>query len=214
MGAAFSAPHMATLRAFLKQRLEAGARIYPQGPDYFKALNLTPLGEVKVVILGQDPYHNPGQAHGLSFSVPKGEVVPPSLRNIYKEIATSLGGTPPSHGNLEGWARQGVLLLNAVLTVEENTPGAHRDKGWEVFTESIIKTISEEREGVVFMLWGRYARSKKPLIDEGKHLVLEAPHPSPLSAHRGFFGCNHFKKANDYLVRTQKTPITWLTQEE
>ena len=206
----FSKAHMQNLRAFLKKRLDQGARIYPVSNNYFKALNLTPLEDVKVVILGQDPYHNPGQAHGLSFSVPDGQRTPPSLKNIYKEIQSTLGGTVPESGNLERWARLGVLLLNAVLTVEENTPGAHQGKGWENFTDSIIKTVSDEREGVVFMLWGSYARSKKKLIDAEKHLVLEAPHPSPLSAYRGFFGCNHFKIANDYLAKNKKEPITWL----
>lgn len=209
---AFESDYMAGLRGFLKERLSRGARIYPAGADYFRALNLTPLDEVKVVILGQDPYHNPGQAQGLSFSVPEDQPMPPSLKNIYKEIRDTLGGEMPPHGNLEHWAKQGVLLLNAVLTVEENTPGAHRGKGWERFTDTIIQTVSDQREGVVFMLWGGYARRKKPLIDTRKHLVLEAPHPSPLSAHRGFFGCNHFKKANDYLVRQNKMPITWLPE--
>lgn len=210
----FERDYMHQLRGFLEARLQAGARIYPRGSDYFKALNLTPLEEVKVVILGQDPYHNPGQAHGLSFSVPAGMPLPPSLRNIYKEIQASLGGEIPQTGNLEEWARQGVLLLNAVLTVEENTPGAHQGKGWEKFTDMVIQTISQQRAGVVFMLWGQYARNKKNLIDGTKHVVLEAPHPSPLSAHRGFFGCNHFKKANDYLAGQQKKPIKWLPNQK
>ena len=207
-------PYMQTLHDFLQERQADGARIYPTGPNYFAAFKQTELPDVKVVILGQDPYHNPGQAHGLSFSVPEGVQVPPSLRNIYKEIAQSIGGEPPKHGCLHSWADQGVLLLNAVLTVEENTPAAHRGKGWEVFTDQVIKTISDQQEGVVFMLWGGYARGKKPLIDKQKHLVLEAPHPSPLSAHRGFLGCGHFTKANEYLAKHGKKAVNWFDQNK
>ena len=202
-------PYMEELRTFLKARQANGARIYPSGPNYFAAFKKTPLPDVKVVILGQDPYHNPGQAHGLSFSVPEGEKVPPSLRNIYKEIAQSVGGEAPKHGCLTEWADQGVLLLNAVLTVEENTPAAHRNKGWETFTDEVIRTVSEQQENVVFMLWGGFARSKKGLIDTSKHMVLEAPHPSPLSAHRGFLGCGHFVKANEYLAKNGKKTVQW-----
>lgn len=205
----FQKPYMQELKAYLQQRQEAGARIYPEGKNYFRALKATTLDNVKVVILGQDPYHNPGQAHGLSFSVPEGVAVPPSLRNIYKEIEQSIGGTAPKHGCLTDWAEQGVLLLNAVLTVEENMPAAHRNKGWETFTDAVIKTISDEQQGVVFLLWGAYARGKKKLIDATKHLVLEAPHPSPLSAHRGFLGCGHFVQANDYLAKQGKNPVQW-----
>lgn len=200
---------MSSLRTFLRERKAKGARIYPEGPNYFAALKKTELPDVKVVILGQDPYHNPGQAHGLSFSVPEGVQVPPSLKNIYKEIEQSVGGDVPKHGCLTPWADQGVLLLNAVLTVEENTPAAHRNKGWETFTDTVIRTISEQKEGVVFMLWGSFARSKKSLIDTQKHMVLEAPHPSPLSAHRGFLGCGHFAKANEYLAKHGKKTVQW-----
>ena len=212
LGGEFEQDYMLNLKSFLQSRYAAQAKIYPKGADYFKALNLTPLGHVKVVILGQDPYHNPDQAHGLSFSVPEAMPVPPSLKNIYKEIQNNFGGSLPTSGNLEGWAKQGVLLLNAVLTVEENTPGAHQGKGWELFTDRIISTLNKQADGTVFMLWGRYAQSKKTLIDGAKHCVLEAPHPSPLSAHRGFFGCHHFKKANDYLVSHGKIPIEWGTK--
>ena len=209
VGAEFERDYMRALRAFLKDRLKAGAQIYPNGADYFKALNLTPPENVKVVILGQDPYHAPGQAHGLSFSVPAHMPLPPSLKNIFREIQDSLETPALQTGNLEPWAEQGVLLLNAVLTVEAHTPGAHKGKGWETFTDTVISNISAQREGVVFMLWGRYAQRKKNLINTARHLVLEAPHPSPLSAHRGFLGCNHFKKANDYLVSQNKMPIMW-----
>ena len=208
----FQKPYMLYLKAFLKDRMVDGARIYPEKPQYFEALKKTDLQDVKVVILGQDPYHNPGQAHGLSFSVPEGVPVPPSLRNIYKEIAQSVGGEAPEHGCLIDWADQGVLLLNAVLTVEENAPSAHSKKGWETFTDTVIETISENQEGVVFMLWGGFARSKKTLINPGKHLILEAPHPSPLSAYRGFLGCGHFVKANDYLAKQGKKTVQWFSE--
>lgn len=207
---ALQKPSMQNLKAFLQQRKAAGATIYPKGGDYLAALEMTELPKVNVVILGQDPYHNPHQAHGLAFSVPDGVVVPPSLKNIYKEIERSVGGKAPNHGNLTPWAKQGVLLLNAVLTVEENQPASHRNKGWEGFTDAVIQTISRENQGVVFMLWGAYARSKKTLIDTQKHLVLEAPHPSPLSAHRGFLGCGHFAQANEYLAKHGKNTVQWL----
>ena len=202
-------PYMHTLHTFLTTRKKEGAEVYPQAENVFNAFNKTPFSAVKIVILGQDPYHNPGQAHGLSFSVPQGVPIPPSLKNIYREITETCGGSVPNHGNLNAWAEQGVLLLNAVLTVEKNTPGAHRNKGWEKFTDHVIEVLNKQGEGIVFMLWGTYARSKKKLIDCNKHLVLEAPHPSPLSAYRGFFGCEHFKKANIYLKTQQKEPITW-----
>jgi len=206
----FYKPYMQNLKNFLQQRKASGATIYPKGSEYFAALKKTELANIKVVILGQDPYHNPHQAHGFAFSVPAGVAVPPSLKNIYKEIESSVGGKAPCHGCLEKWAEQGVLLLNAVLTVEENQPASHRNKGWETFTDVVIKTISNEQQGVVFMLWGAYARSKKVLIDSQKHLVLEAPHPSPLSAHRGFLGCGHFAKANEYLAKQGKNTVQWL----
>ena len=183
--------------------------IYPPAPLVFNAFNLTPLSEVKIVILGQDPYHGPGQAHGLSFSVQDGVRLPPSLRNIYKEIEDDIGTKMPESGNLERWAKQGVLLLNATLTVEKSKPGSHQGRGWETFTDAVIKKVSDERENVVFILWGNFARSKKELIDEAKHLVLEAPHPSPFSAHTGFFGSKHFSQTNAYLRKQNKKPIDW-----
>ncbi|MFA6423887.1 MAG: uracil-DNA glycosylase [Candidatus Magasanikbacteria bacterium] len=184
--------------------------IYPKPQDIFKAFWLTPFSNVQVVILGQDPYHGTDQAHGLSFSVPENLKVPPSLQNIYKEIESDLGIKKDfSNGNLELWAKQGVLLLNAILTVISNNPASHREKGWEEFTDKVIKTISDRRENVVFMLWGNFARSKKTLIDSTKHLVLEAPHPSPFSAYSGFFGCKHFSKCNEYLHQHGKNEIKW-----
>ena len=184
--------------------------IYPKPQDVFKAFWLTPFSKVKVVILGQDPYHGAGQAHGLSFSVPENVPVPPSLQNIYKEIQSDLGIKKDfTAGNLESWAKQGVLLLNAILTVVANSPASHREKGWEEFTDTVIKTISDKQTNVVFMLWGNFARSKKALIDGSKHLVLEAPHPSPFSAHSGFLGCKHFSKCNKYLHQHGKGKINW-----
>jgi uracil-DNA glycosylase len=184
--------------------------IYPKQEDIFKAFELTPFEDVKVVILGQDPYHGEGQAHGLCFSVKDGVNPPPSLKNIYKEIESDLGAKKDfSKGNLEGWARQGVFLLNAILSVVASQPASHRGQGWEEFTDTVIKTISDEHEGVVFMLWGNFARSKKALIDTKKHLVLEAPHPSPFSAHTGFLGCRHFSQVNEYLKRRGEKEIQW-----
>jgi uracil-DNA glycosylase len=183
--------------------------IYPPAPLVFNAFNLTPLPDVKVVILGQDPYHGPGQAHGLSFSVTDGQRLPPSLKNVYKEIEDDTGRMQPNSGNLERWATQGVLLLNATLTVAQKSPGSHQGRGWEQFTDAVIKKISDEREQVVFMLWGAFARSKAELIDANKHLVLEAPHPSPFSVHKGFFGCQHFSKASKYLEENGTQPIKW-----
>jgi uracil-DNA glycosylase len=185
-------------------------KVFPKPQDIFKAFSLTPFSKVKVVILGQDPYHNDGQAHGLSFSVEDGVIVPPSLKNIYKEIEQDCGIKKDfSNGNLQGWAKQGVFLLNAILTVVAHTPASHQGKGWEAFTDTVIKTISDKHEHVVFMLWGNYARSKKQLIDTSKHLVLEAPHPSPFSAYSGFFGCKHFSKCNEYLEKYGKGVIQW-----
>ena len=200
---------MKKLSQFLKTEKSKGKIIYPQGDQIFAALDKTPLGEVKVVILGQDPYHGPNQAHGLSFSVPHGEKIPPSLRNIYKEIGDDIAVAAPTHGNLESWASQGVLLLNSVLTVEAGQAGSHQGRGWERFTDAIIEIVSHHAEHVVFMLWGSYAQKKGAVIDSAKHCVLKAPHPSPLSAHRGFLGCKHFSKANAYLSDRGRTAIDW-----
>jgi len=205
----FSQPYMVALREFLLQRKRAGAVIYPPGNLIFKALDSTPFERVKVVILGQDPYHGPGQAHGLCFSVREGVEWPPSLRNIYREIADDLGCQPPSSGNLQHWADQGVLLLNAVLTVERGQAASHQGKGWERFTDRVVDELNSGRDGLVFLLWGSYAMKKGAVIDRQRHLVLTAPHPSPLSAHRGFFGCRHFSKANAWLEKRGERPIDW-----
>jgi len=200
---------MAALSAFLRERKAQGARIYPPGPEIFAAFDSTPFEAVKVVILGQDPYHGPGQAHGLCFSVRPGVAVPPSLDNIFKEIHADLGLPRPDHGCLLPWAQRGVLLLNAVLTVEDGRAGAHQGKGWEGFTDHVVDVLNREREGLVFLLWGSYAQAKGKVIDTRRHRVLKAPHPSPLSAHRGFMGCRHFSAANDYLARNGQRPIDW-----
>ena len=200
---------MLALKAFLAQQKAAKKIIYPPGKRMFNALNTTPLEQVKVVILGQDPYHGPGQAHGLSFSVPEGIKPPPSLVNIFKEIKRDLG-IENTQGDLSGWAKQGVLLLNSVLSVEQGQAASHQGQGWETFTDRIIALINERCEHVVFMLWGAYAQKKGRYIDSQKHLVLKAPHPSPLSAHRGFLGCGHFSACNTYLENRQKKPINWL----
>ena len=205
----FRQPYMQALREFLLQRKRQGAEIYPPGRLIFNALNSTPLDQVKVVVLGQDPYHGPGQAHGLCFSVPDGLPVPPSLLNIYQEISTDLGVPQPSGGNLQHWADQGVLLLNAVLTVERGRAGSHQGKGWETFTDRVVGLLSEQGRGLVFLLWGSQAMKKGAAIDRARHLVLTAPHPSPLSAHRGFFGCRHFSQANQYLKEQGRLPIKW-----
>lgn len=204
----FSSPSYIALREFLKKEY-SNYTVYPSMYDIFNSMKYTSFDDVKVVLLGQDPYHNEGQAMGLSFSVPEGVDVPPSLVNMYKELNAELGVPIKKSGDLRGWARQGVLLLNAVLTVRAHQANSHKGKGWEQFTDSIIKKISDKKEGVVFLLWGANARSKKPLIDTKKHLVLECAHPSPLSAYNGFFGCGHFKKTNDYLISGGKTPIDW-----
>ena len=204
----FSSPSYLTLREFLKTEYSTKT-IYPSMYDIFNSMKSTDFDDIKVVILGQDPYHEEGQAMGLSFSVPKGEKIPPSLVNIYKEITSETGLSMPSHGDLTGWANQGVLLLNAVLTVRAHQANSHKGKGWENFTDAIIKKISSLKENVVFLLWGRNARDKKVFIDTKKHLVLECAHPSPLSAYNGFFGCNHFNKTNEYLSNHNKTPIDW-----
>lgn len=205
----FQQEYMQQLRGFLMQQKQAGKVIYPKGDEYFNAFNLTPFDQVKVVIIGQDPYHGPGQAHGLCFSVQSGVRFPPSLQNIFKEIQSDLGLPIPGNGCLTHWAEQGVLLLNAVLTVEQAKAAAHQGKGWEQFTDAAIRELNENREGIVFMLWGSYAQKKGQIIDPKKHCVLKAPHPSPLSSHRGFFGCKHFSKANAYLESIGKTPIDW-----
>ena len=206
----FHQPYMEQLRAFLLQRKQQGAVIYPPGQKIFNALDSTPFDQVKVVILGQDPYHGPGQAHGLCFSVPDGVAIPPSLINIYQEIEQDIGQRPPASGNLQHWAGQGVLLLNAVLTVEQSRAGSHQGKGWEKFTDRVVSELNDGRSNLVFMLWGSYAMKKGAMIDRSRHLVLTAPHPSPLSAHRGFFGCRHFSKANRYLWEHGQEPIRWV----
>lgn len=205
----FGQEYMQQLRAFLQEEKQKGLRIFPPGSLIFNALNTTPFDRVKVVLLGQDPYHGQGQAHGLSFSVQKGILIPPSLQNIYKELHADLGLTIPPHGDLTSWAEQGVLLLNATLTVRANQAGSHQKKGWETFTDKIISTVSSQKEGVVFLLWGNYAKAKQNLIDAGRHLVLTAAHPSPFSASYGFFGCKHFSKANEYLLSRGQEPIDW-----
>lgn len=194
---------------FLKAERASGKIIYPAQENVFNALKFTPFSDMKVVIIGQDPYHNPGQAHGLSFSVPKGIAKPPSLLNIFKELKNDCGIEIPKHGCLEHWAQQGVLLLNAVLTVEENKPGSHANIGWQQFTDTIIHKINQHPEQIVYLLWGSYAQKKRELIDTKKHVILTAPHPSPLSAHRGFLGCKHFSKANALLIKAGRTPIDW-----
>jgi uracil-DNA glycosylase len=209
LNAEFKAPYMQDLLGILALEVEKGKVIYPQRSDWFHALEATPLDKVNVVILGQDPYHQWGQAHGLCFSVQAGVKVPPSLVNIYKELQTDLGIAPAKHGYLESWARHGVLLLNAVLTVEDSNANAHQGKGWEQFTDKIIGIVNEQCDHVVFMLWGSYAQKKGLMIDASRHLVLKAPHPSPLSAYRGFFGCRHFSQANSYLVKHGQQAIDW-----
>jgi len=202
-------PDMQALSAFLRTEKQAGKVIYPPGPDIFAAFDHAPFDQVRVVVLGQDPYHGPNQAHGLCFSVRPGVRVPPSLQNIFKEIQRDLGMAPPDHGCLTPWADRGVLLLNAVLTVERGNANAHQGKGWEGFTDAAIDALNREREGIVFMLWGSYAQRKGQLIDTGRHRVLKSVHPSPLSAHRGFLGCGHFSAANAYLEQQGRAPIDW-----
>lgn len=209
VGAYFDRPDMQALSTFLRNELRSGKVIFPPPTQIFAALDATPFDRVKVVILGQDPYHGPGQAHGLCFSVQPGVPVPPSLRNMYAELQRDLGFVPPRHGCLTHWAEQGVLLLNAVLTVEQSLAGSHQGKGWEGFTDAVIDALNRERDHLVFLLWGSYAQAKGRLIDRNRHLVLKAPHPSPLSAHRGFIGCGHFSAANDYLVKHGMTPVDW-----
>lgn len=208
LAAEFEQPYFQGLISFVKAEKSAGKTIYPPGSLIFNAFNTTPFDQVKVVILGQDPYINTGEAMGLSFSVPKGVRIPPSLRNIYKELATDLNISPANHGDLTHWAQQGVFLLNAVLTVEHKKSRSHQKKGWETFTDAVIKAISNQREGVVFMLWGNFARNKRVLIDAAKHLILEAAHPSPLAG-GAYFGSRHFSQANTFLESKGKRPIDW-----
>ncbi|MBB4952616.1 uracil-DNA glycosylase [Agrobacterium vitis] len=214
VGDEFEQPHMQSLKQFLLEEKQAGKHIFPKGAEYFRALDLTPIDQVRVVILGQDPYHGAGQAHGLCFSVQPGVRIPPSLVNIYKEMESDLGIARANHGFLEHWARQGVLLLNSVLTVEEGRAGSHQGKGWERFTDRIIHAVAEEREHVVFILWGAYAQKKAAFVDSKRHLVLKSVHPSPLSAHNGFFGSKPFSKTNTYLQSHGLEPIDWQLPEK
>ena len=204
----FNSPEYLALREFLKSEYSSRT-IYPPMYDIFNSMKITPFNDVKVVLLGQDPYHNEGQAMGLSFSVPKGIDKPPSLVNMFKELVAETGCATPNSGDLTGWAKQGVLLLNTVLTVRAHQANSHKGRGWEKFTDSVIKKISNKKDNVVFLLWGGNARSKKPLIDTTRHLVLECAHPSPLSAYNGFFGCGHYLKTNEYLIAHGKTPVDW-----
>ncbi len=209
LGEEFNQPYMRELSAFLRRQKAAGKRVYPPGGNIFNALDSTPFDQVKVVILGQDPYHGPGQAHGLCFSVPPGVAPPPSLQNMFKELQSDLGFKSPNHGCLKNWASQGVLLLNAVLTVEARRAASHQGKGWEQFTDRVVQCLNEKQSGLVFMLWGAYAQRKGEIIDRDRHLALTAPHPSPFSADRGFFGCRHFSRANDYLREQGRETIDW-----
>lgn len=209
----FERDYMRSLREFLLREKQQGKAIFPAGNDIFNALNSTPFSKTRVVILGQDPYHGPGQAHGLCFSVRPGVETPPSLKNIYKEIAADLGIPAARSGCLQSWAEQGVLLLNAVLTVESGRAASHQGKGWEQFTDRIVALLNERRQGLVFMLWGSYAQRKGAIIDRNRHLVLESVHPSPLSASRGFFGNHHFSRANSYLSANGQMPIDWRIPE-
>ena len=205
----FQADFMMRLRAFLLAEKAAGKQIFPKGSEWFRALDLTPLDKVRVVILGQDPYHGPGQAHGLCFSVNPGVRPPPSLANVYKELQSDLGIPRANHGFLEHWAQQGVLLLNSVLTVEMAKAASHQKKGWEQFTDAVIRLVNTKDEPVVFLLWGAYAQKKAAFVETDKHLVLKAAHPSPLSAHNGFLGCRHFSQCNAYLESKGLSPIDW-----
>ena len=210
LGQEFEKPYMKALKSFLLEEKQKGFSVYPKGADIFNAFNHTPFEQVKVVILGQDPYHGTNQAHGLSFSVQKGMIVPPSLKNMYKELASEFADFKiPRHGNLTTWANQGVLLLNATLTVRAHEAGSHQNKGWETFTDTVISELSAQRSGLVFLLWGRYAQQKESLIDSQKHHVLKAAHPSPFSAYNGFFGSGHFTKANAFLKGQGLEAINW-----
>ena len=209
VGTEFDQPYIRALKQFLRDEKRSGKTIYPAGADIFNALNSTVFDQVKVVILGQDPYHGPGQAHGLCFSVLPGVPYPPSLKNIFNEIQLDLQIPLPAHGCLQSWAQQGVLLLNATLTVEQAHAGSHQRKGWEQFTDAVVHQLNEQREGLVFLLWGNYAQKKGAFIDSSRHLVLKSVHPSPLSAHRGFFGNKHFSRTNEYLLAQGKSVIDW-----
>ena len=213
LAAEFEQSYMQKLQTFLSSEEKAGKRIFPLGDERFDAFRHAPLDKIKVVILGQDPYHGEGQAHGLCFSVKSGVSIPPSLKNIYKELHAQFDLPTPSHGDLTAWANQGVLLLNSVLTVEAGQAASHQGRGWETFTDCVIEVINREREGVVFLLWGSYAQRKGSIVDSARHCVLKAPHPSPLSAYRGFFGCGHFSMANDYLQTKGIAPIDWRLPE-
>lgn len=204
----FQQPYFLELRRFVVLE-RANYQVFPPKENLLRAFLLTPWDQVKVVLLGQDPYHGVGQAHGLCFSVPNGVPIPKSLQNIYKELETDMQITPPQSGNLESWAQQGILMLNAILTVRAHSAGSHRNKGWETFTDAVIRKLSDEKSGLIFLLWGNYARAKKVLIDQSKHYIIEAPHPSPLSAHAGFFGSKPFSKINNILVQEGKKPIEW-----
>jgi uracil-DNA glycosylase len=204
----FQKEYFQDIRSFLRTEIRDGKTVYPPGPLIFNAFNTTPFKDVKVVIIGQDPYHQPGQAMGLSFSVPPDVKVPPSLKNIFKELHNDLNTDIPTHGDLSYWAEQGVFLLNAILTVERSNAASHRKIGWQRFTNAVIEKLSDERKGLIFLLWGNFARSKKKIIDETEHYVFEAPHPSPL-ARGGFFGCRHFSKANEILLKQGREPIDW-----
>lgn len=209
----FSAPHMLALKTFLQGEKAAGKRIFPKGGEYFRALDLTPLDQVKAVILGQDPYHGEGQAHGLCFSVQPGVRTPPSLVNIYKEMQADLGIAPARHGFLEHWAKQGVLLLNSVLTVEMGRAASHQGKGWELFTDAVVRLVAQKEDPVVFLLWGAYAQRKAGFVDQDRHLVIKSAHPSPLSAHNGFHGSRPFSRANAFLEAKGRGAIDWALPE-
>jgi len=209
VGGEFEKPYMKNLKSFLLSEKQKGFTVFPPNSQIFTAFHKSEFQDVKIVILGQDPYHGAGQAHGLSFSVLDGIAVPPSLQNIYKELNSDIGKIIPQNGNLTFWADQGVFLLNSVLTVRANEPSSHQKQGWEIFTDQVISTLSVERKNLVFMLWGKYAMAKMNLIDNHKHLILTAPHPSPFSAHKGFFGCKHFSQANEYLIKNRNAVVQW-----
>ncbi|MBI4357357.1 MAG: uracil-DNA glycosylase [Gammaproteobacteria bacterium] len=209
----FKQPYLAELKQFLIEEKKANKIICPKGSEYFNAFHYTPFDAVKVVLLGQDPYHGKNQAHGLSFSVRPHQAIPPSLKNIYRELKADLCLPPAKHGHLVSWAQQGILLLNSVLTVELGKPGSHQGHGWEIFTDKVIECLNAQKDHLVFLLWGSYAHKKGQFIDDQRHLVLKAAHPSPFSAHNGFFGCQHFSKTNAYLIKQGKTPINWQLPE-
>lgn len=213
LGDQFEQPYMRELKSFLQAEKASGKTIFPPAGQWFHALDATPFDQVKIVILGQDPYHGPNQAHGLCFSVAPGLDIPPSLRNIYKELESDLGIAPAKHGCLDAWANQGVLLLNSTLTVEAQQAGSHQNRGWETFTDRIVELLNREREGLVFVLWGSYAHKKGTSIETERHLVLKAPHPSPLSSYRGFFGSSPFSQANQYLIEKGIKPIDWKLED-